>query len=171
MTEFGDGAAVDKVVRETVTERVVETTCPACGEKVVPTRGPGRPSRYCSAACRQEAWALRAAERKLGTKADRRPTVIRDVIDRHTERVIERAKPVTTYGVSTYGTSPTFDAADAPTNGRGWMMLLAVLEQQLADPASKVSTEYFHHKRLAAALDSAYRTLGNATPGGPEHLR
>lgn len=170
MTESGDSPSGEKVIRETVTERVVETTCPGCGATVRPAPGPGRPQRYCSAACRQRAWALREAERRLGTGRDRRPTVVRDVVDRHTERVIERTKPVTSYAVRV-GDAPTFDQNAAPANARGWMMLLATLEQQLADPGSQVSREHFHHRRLAAALDNAYRALGRATPGGLEHLR
>jgi hypothetical protein len=167
MTEFGDGSADDKLLRETVTERVVETTCPACGVTVVPTEGPGRPARYCSAACRQKAWALRTAERALGTKADRRPTVIRDVVDRHTERVIERKAPVTDWAVAVRSSS----TSSAPTDARGWVTLLTELAGQLADSNSVVAAQHFNHARIAQALQRAWDALDAAHPGGLGHAR
>jgi endogenous inhibitor of DNA gyrase (YacG/DUF329 family) len=162
MTESGEG---EKFVRETVTERIVETTCPACGATVKP-KGLGRPARYCSAACRQEAWALRTAEKKLGTENDRRPNVIRDVIDRHTERVTQR--PLAGYSVTTRRAPAT---EEPPTNARGWTELLGQLERQLRDPMSPVASAFFDHKRLFRALDHAAGVLGDVTPGGIDQLR
>lgn len=169
MTEVPEGGQPgDRVVRETVTERVMETVCPACGTTVVPS-GRGRPARYCSQACRQKAWALRAAERALGTAADRRPTVIRDVIDRHTERVIERKAAVTEWAVAVNRSSTP--GVPAPTDARGWVTLLTELAGQLADANSPVAAQHFNHARLEQALRRAYEALNAAHPGGLGHAR
>lgn len=145
-----------------VRERVVSRECAACGRSVV-YAGRGRPGRYCSAACRQRAWALRHAQQQLATGADPRPRVVREVVERTTERVVVRPAPVTSYAVP--GRAPT-----APVRARDWVAVLGELERQLGDPAHSLARQHWDHPRLYTALLHAVTALGQAHPGGLDQL-
>jgi hypothetical protein len=178
MTKRGNGAGDGAVganggdqadtVSETelARERVVSRECAGCGKPVV-YAGRGRPGRYCSAACRQRAWALRTAAGQLASGADPRPRVVREVVERTTERVVVRAAPVTTYAVpARVVAAPTA----APERARDWEAVLAELAGQLGDPAHPVAAQHWGHPRLYAALVRVVAALGQAHPGGLDQL-
>lgn len=149
---------VAAVRRERVVERVVERSCAGCSRTVI-YGGRGRRPRYCSAACRQRAWALRQAERALGTSADPRPAVVREVVERVVERTVEaRVRD------GAPATVPT------PTWVPGWEAQLEVLVVQLRDEAHPVAREHWRHARLLAALDQVLQALDAAHPGGLRQL-
>ena len=150
----------DVVVSTRVTERIVERECDACGTRFEPV-GRGRPPKYCSDPCRQRAWALREAARKLG-QDDPRPQVVREVVERAT--VVVRARPAPVTRLS----APTVLAE--PTTGRGWVELLGVLAAQLQDPGHVTANNHWHHPKLYDALVHAMAALGRAHPGGLEQL-
>jgi hypothetical protein len=155
----------DESTSERVRERVVSRECAACGQPVV-YAGRGRPGRYCSAACRQHGWALRKAEQQLTTGADPRPRVVREVVERTTERVVVRRAPVTSYAVPVRASA----APAAPVRPRDWVRLLGELEGQLGDPAHPLARQHWDHPRLYAALVRAVTALGQAHPGGLDAL-
>ena len=147
------------VVRgERATERLVERSCACCG-RTVTYAGRGRWPRYCGGACRQRAWALRAAERTLGTPADPRPEVVREVVEKVVERTVEAR-----VRVGGPASVPT------PTWVPGWEAQLAVLAAQLRDQAHPVAREHWRHARLLAALDQVLHALDAAHPGGLRQL-
>ena len=148
------------MVSTRVNEHVVERECEACGTKFAPV-GHGRPPKYCSDACRQRAWALREAARKLG-QGDPRPRVVREFVDRETVVVRALPAPVTRL------TAPT--ALAEPTTGRGWAELLGVLAAQLQDPQHVTANNHWHHPKLYDALVQAMASLGRAHPGGLDAL-
>jgi hypothetical protein len=145
-----------------VDERVVVRECAGCGREFRPARR-GRPARYCSAACRQRGWALRQAERALGTSTDRRPTVVREVVERVLQP--ERVAPVA-------GPAISDDAASrsVPQCAREWVQLLEQLAVQLGDESSPVAREHWHHRRLHDQLSRMHVLLAAAHPGGLERL-
>ena len=155
-----------------VGERVVERECVACGRAFRPARR-GRPAVYCSAACRQRRWALRQAEQALGTAADRRPEVVREVVERvlQPERIV--LVPSGPAELSPAPTPPLAGAAGAdgvPVRSRGWVQLLAELVAQLDDPSSPVAREHWDHLRLFDALAEALAAMDRAHPGGLDGL-
>lgn len=141
--------------------RVVSRDCEACGRPVT-YHGIGRRPRYCTAACRQRAWALRTAARTLTAGADPRPTVLREVVER--DRIVEIPAPPPPVPAPP-------PAAAVPSRGREWTELLDTLRTQLADDRSLVVREHWQHRRLYDALVLAVVDLGRAHPGGLERLR
>lgn len=137
-----------------VTERLVRRDCEACGEPIE-YAGRGRRPRFCSNACRQHAWALRAAEARREAGSTPRPQVVREVVERTTERPVKVLQP----------REPA-----RPHTAREWVELLEELTAQLADERHQVRREHWHHRRLFAALDRAVETLNEATPGGLDRL-
>jgi hypothetical protein len=144
------------VVSEQVHERVVERECEACGTRFEPP-GRGRPARYCSARCRQRAWALRHAAEQLEKGDDPRPQVVREIVDRET--VVVQAAPASVPAT-----------AIAPTRPRHWIGLLDELADQLADPGHAAAKEHWHHQKLYDSLVLAVAALGRAHPGGLDAL-
>jgi hypothetical protein len=143
-----------------VEERVLERECSACGKVFRPTRR-GRPAVYCSAGCRQRGWALRQAKQALGTAADRRPEVVREVVERvlQPERLVLVPVPAEPAG-----------ADEVPVRSRGWVQLLTQLVAQLDDPSSPVVREHWQHLRLFDALAAALAAVDRAHPGGLNEL-
>ncbi len=142
------GAGADGAV---LGERVIERDCPTCGRSVRAT-GKGRPAIYCSPGCRHLAWEMRRAEKVLGTPADTRPTVVREVV----ERVVLAAPD---------------PATAAATEARGWVRVLGHLSAQLAQPATPLAREHWQHRRLYRALIEALDHLDAAHPGGLDQLK
>lgn len=137
-----------------VTERLLSRDCEACGEPST-YAGRGRRPRFCSNACRQHAWALRAADARRAEGTDPRPAVVREVIERTTERpvtVLQRREPA------------------RPDSAREWADLLDTLTAQLSDEHHRVAREHWQHRRLFTALTRAADALVEATPGGLDHL-
>lgn len=130
-----------------ITEHLVARECGACGDPI-PYAGRGRPPRYCGAACRQHAWALRRAEQSLTTGADPRPDVVRET----RERRIEPAPPRT------------------PQSPREWADMVHALADQLADTSTDLHRQHWHHHRLYNALVRVTSALGTAHPGGLDEL-
>ena len=150
----GDQAPDTVSVSERVTgERVVSRECAACGTPVAYS-GRGRPGRYCSAACRQRGWALRTAAGQLAAGEDPRPRVVREVVERTTERLVVRAAA----------------PAAVPERARDWEAVLGELAGQLGDPARPLACNHWDHPRLYAALGRALTALGQAHPGGLDQL-
>lgn len=138
---------------EQVSERVIGRGCAGC-PKSVTYSGRGRPPRYCSPACRQRAWALRQAEQALGTPADPRPAVVREVVERVVVREVE---PRVAAAAASTGT---------PSRSRDWENALEVLAAQLDDADHPLAREHWRHGRLLVALDRVRRALDAAHPGG-----
>ncbi len=127
-------------------------------------RGTGRRGWYCSNTCRQRAWALRTAGEQLAAGQDPRPRVVREVVERVTERVQVRPVPIP-------GVTPPAPATSAvPTDARGWAALLGQLEQQLLDERSPIAGAHWNHRRVFEALVRASTALGRAHPGGLDQL-
>ncbi|MGH3784739.1 MAG: hypothetical protein ACRDR6_10880 [Pseudonocardiaceae bacterium] len=121
--------------------------------------GRGRRARYCSQVCRQRAWAPRTAERQLGTEADARPRVVREIVDR--ERIVIR------HDQTTAADRPRINppAPMALMRAREWVALLAELEQQLVTAKHPLARQHWDHPRLYAALVHTVTALGHAHPG------
>jgi hypothetical protein len=169
VTEHGEGPSTGERRTERVTERVVSRQCRGCGGAVI-YAGTGRRGMYCSARCRQRAWALRTAERQLNTGADPRPAVVRDVIERET--VVRIAPPTLTQTyLQAKDAADRAGAASVPATGRDWALLLARLTDQLVDDDHPVAREHWHHDRLHTALMTALAALDAAHPGGLARLR
>ncbi|MFC0431073.1 hypothetical protein [Kutzneria buriramensis] len=172
-TPESEPATTEDTVSERVTETVVARDCAGCGGPIT-YKGRGRRGQFCSARCRQKAWALRAAGEQLAAGEDPRPPVVREVVERTTERVIERVtvKPVPIAGYVSPSTPamPVPSAPAAPTDARGWIALLAELEQQLLDPQSPIASAHWNHRRLFDAVVRASAALGHAHPGGLDRL-
>ncbi|MEO7888464.1 MAG: hypothetical protein ABIW19_00505 [Vicinamibacterales bacterium] len=66
---------------------VVRQQCEGCGRTFVPS-GVGRPRKYCTDACRQRVWALRAAARMLQAGAGPWPTTVERVVEVERERLV-----------------------------------------------------------------------------------
>lgn len=159
----------EQTLRERVTERVVARECAGCGTQFE-YAGRGRRGLYCSPACRQRAWALRTAGEQLAA-GDPRPSVVREVVERTTERVVERVtvKPVPVAGLASPAT-PAPSVPAAPTDARGWVALLGQLEQQLLDERSPIAGAHWNHRKVFDALVRASTALGRAHPGGLDRL-
>ena len=128
--------------------------------------GRGRPATSCSAACRQRAWALRAAERQINAGADPRPTVVREVVERETVVRIEPPTITRAFLDAKEAADRAVAAPSVPATGRGWVLLLAGLTDQLVDSAHPVAREHWQHERLYTALMTALAALDGAHPGG-----
>lgn len=161
MTELGDR-------RQGVHERLVSRECAGCGATIT-YGGVGRWPRYCGAACRQRAWALRAAEKRLGTPGDPRPAVVREVVERET--VVRIGPPAFTQvyleAKEVAERAAAVAAPRVPNTGRDWALLLAELTDQLTDNAHPLAQEHWQHERLHTALAA----LDGAHPGGLNQLR
>lgn len=157
----------ETVGADQVVERPLARQCAACGGPIE-LRDTGRPPTYCSNACRQKAWALRAAERALGTPADTRPTVVREVVERATVGTQVRTR--TQYQYLTPARPPAAGADDVPNRAREWTEQLAALADQLRDPDSTLAREHWQHRRLYDGLVAAMAALGQAHPGGLDRL-
>jgi hypothetical protein len=161
MTTHADGAGEEVPIPGLegspvrVTERLAWRDCEACGQHIEYC-GRGRRPRFCSDACRQYAWALRAAEAKLGTTKDTRPGVVREVVERVTER------PVTV--------PPPPREPVQPETSRDWCTQLDQLATQLTDESHRMHREHWHHKRLYDALSRVVTALDRTHPGGLDHL-
>ena len=164
--EDGDQADAHETVTVTdrVRERLVSRECAGCGRELE-YGGRGRPPRFCSQTCRQRGWALRTAAQQLAGGADPRPEVVREVIERTTERTVVRQAPLTAYAASLAAARPA-----TPTRAREWVTTLEELTAQLADPAHALALLHYDHPRLYAALLRAVTALGKAHPGGIDQL-
>lgn len=123
-------------------ERLVSIECAHCGA-VTAYRGSGRRPRYCSPTCRTRAWELRRATTRL-ERDDPRPTVVREVVERHTER--------------------TVSVLTRPRSVEDWVRLLGQLEHQVrTNPLSLVHSDHELHD-LAHAVDALYGAFVGDTP-------
>lgn len=136
----GDGPGWSRGWPHEREERVVlrECACPGCSASFTPT--PRSPAHlYCSASCRQKAYALRRARVAIDAGEAEPPTVLR-------ETVCEVVPPGATV--------------------RDWLHLLGVLTNALEDPATKLAREHWHHAKLLGGLQRAAAALDLAHPGG-----
>ena len=132
---------------------VVQQQCERCGATFTPSRV-GRPRKYCSAACRQRAWALRTAARTLRAGPDLRPMVVERVVE------VERLVPV----------ESTAPHRAVPVDVAGWLDLLVRLREQLQDDRGALAREHWKHRSLYEALVLDVTALGKAHPGGLDVL-
>jgi hypothetical protein len=160
-------SVTENATGEQVATRPVARQCATCGGPIQ-LRDTGRPPTYCSNACRQKAWALRGAERALGTPADTRPAVVHEILERTTVRTVARTRTV--YALYSTTPSPASAAPHAergvPGRARDWIEQLAALTAQLRDPASPLARDHFDHRRLYTALEEAFAAVVDAHPGG-----
>ncbi|MEO6083107.1 MAG: hypothetical protein ABIQ18_08370 [Umezawaea sp.] len=135
---------------------VVQQQCEGCGATFTPS-GTGRPRRYCAAACRQRAWALRTAARTLQAGQDPRPTVVERVVEVERERLVSVEPPAPPRSV-------------VPVDVGGWLDMLARLRAQLQDDRGPLAREHWKHRYLYDALVLDVTALGKAHPGGLDAL-
>lgn len=144
---------VQQLSQDPADERLVSRTCGWCGGTIAYS-GRGRRPTYCRKACRNRAWEVRSAERRLGRDlasgaASSEP--VREVVSRP-------PKPLP---------APAPAAPRTPTRVADWVKLLALLDEQLH---GELGRKYWDHGRLSSALLAPLRTLDEATPGGLEAL-
>lgn len=173
MTEHGEGpSSTGERITKRVIERVLSRQCRGCGGPII-YAGTGRRGVYCSASCRQRAWALRTARRNLAAGADPRPEVVREVIERET--VVRIAPPPLTQAYLQARDAAEHAAAtgapQTPASGRDWTAMLGQLTEQLVDEHHPVAREHWQHERLHTALMTALDALDRAHPGGLDRLR
>ncbi|MFD8562967.1 hypothetical protein ACFV1N_37315 [Streptosporangium canum] len=144
-----------QVVARHVRQRVESRTCPWCSAKV-PYTGRGRPAEYCSKACRNRAWEVRSAERRLqrDIAAGLRQLPMREVIR---ETVTE------THVVTVQG------PPREPATAWEWLEQLAELAEQLR--AGDLGRQHWQHAKLYGVLVDVVVALGDAYPGGLERLQ
>lgn len=135
--------------------RLLRRTCAFCGSWI-DYSGAGRYPTYCSKSCRNRAWEVRSAERRLGrTLTAGAGTVattgepVREVVTR-----VVREHP---RGVRT------------PTAAAEWTRHLEELARQLR--AEQLGREHWNHGRLFAAVTEVLAALDEAHPGGLDNLR
>ncbi|GGL56668.1 hypothetical protein [Planomonospora parontospora] len=144
-------------------------TCAWCRE-MVPYSGRGRPAVYCSKACRNRAWEVRSAERRLQRdiaagvlRTEPVRELIRETVT-ETRTVTVRPKPPAPPKPAKPSPEP-----GVPTSARAWIALLEALGEQLRD--GELGRQHWHHARLYNALVEAVVDLGDAYPGGLDYLR
>jgi len=168
MTESEEEAARqgERMSRQ-VAERVLGRECVGCGDPVTYS-GKGRPPRYCSAKCRQRTWALRTAEAQLASRADPRPQVVRELVERVTVVRIAPSPLQRTYiDAKTAAEAATAAASPrVPDTGRDWTDLLELLADQLSNERHPMAREHWRHAALYRALRTAADALDRAHPGG-----
>ncbi|MFD2471177.1 hypothetical protein [Amycolatopsis silviterrae] len=120
-------------------ERLLSAECRCCGA-AVEVAGTGRRPRYCSAACRQKAWALRKAAEQLGQDPPG-PAVVREVVARERTRTVREVR--------------------APRHVAEWIDHLHALHLQLLAAEARGRTgEWVLHQDLAAMLSVTLAALG-----------
>jgi len=124
--------------------RIERRTCAWCGEWMTYS-GHGPMRTYCSKSCKNRAWELRSAERRLGRdlaagRAD--PGPVREVV-----------RP------------PAPTAVKVPTRIADWTKLLGELQQQLGE-GGPLRARHWDHQRLSDSLWDSIEALNQATPGG-----
>lgn len=121
-------------------ERVLQAPCQWCGRAVrqPPT---GRRLRYCGRSCRQRAYEVRTAQRRLQADVEA-GTVRAEPAERVVERVVQPRYPKT---------------------AAGWEHALEELAQQLSD--GRLAP--WHADRVARALSRAATAARSAASGGP----
>jgi len=154
----------ERLVTTRVTERVVGRDCEHCGTWV-DYSGTGRPPRYCSKNCRNRASELRTAEARIGRQlaaGQLRTEPVREVIERTTERVIERTR-------TRYAALPAA-AQPAPATAREWAAQLHQLAADLRAPGP-LQRRHFDHRHLHHALADVLAALNDVHPGGLADLQ
>lgn len=126
--------------------------CAGCGEGFQPRRR-GRPGRYCRAACRQRAWALRQAEAELLADGIELPAAAGKASAAAAGKASAAAGP-----------------AAVPPRAREWVELLGALEAQLLDQDSALARRPWEHVQIYDALGRALAALAACTPGGLDWL-
>ncbi|MEU6721562.1 hypothetical protein ABZ897_59850 [Nonomuraea sp. NPDC046802] len=140
-----------------VRDRLQGRTCAWCATYITYS-GRGRPPSYCSKSCRNRAWEVRTAERRLQrdiVAAAVRAEPVREV---HTETVTRTRTRV-----------QTRLERRPPSTARGWAEHLAVLTEQLRADGT-LAPRHWEHRRLYHALTEALVALGEAHPGGLNEL-
>ena len=138
-------------------ERLVSRTCGWCGELMV-YGGRGRRPKYCSKSCKNRAWEVRSAERRLerdlaAGAASAEP--VREVVSRPPKPEPKPPAP------------PRPAAPRAPVRIADWVKLLAVLEEQLG---GELGPKYWDHPKLLRSLNAVLSALDEAHPGGLDAL-
>lgn len=135
-------------------ERLRERDCAWCG-RMVSYGGVGRPPVYCGKSCRNRAWEVRSAQRRLG-----RDIAAGLVLTAPRREVVERTVEVE----RVVAAGPVF-----PQQARDWQPMLGELARQLRE--EPVGREFWAHRRLYDGLTAAVVALDRATPGGVGRLR
>jgi hypothetical protein len=131
---------VSTVAGMTVTERPVQSPCQWCGQPVVQPPA-GRLLRYCDRSCRQRAYEVRAARRRLGEDVDAGVVRLQPA-----ERIVERVV-----------------RARYPGTPAGWVAALAELRAQLSD--GRLAP--WHAQRLQREITAVDEQLRAIAAGWP----
>lgn len=163
-----------RLIAERVTVRPVGRECEWCGTWV-PYSGRGRPAAYCSKTCRNRASELRTIEARLGRQlaaGTLRSRPVREVVERTTERVIERRAVVRQEPPAAPPAAPddamavlAGDAFTVPTTAREWSHVLEALAAALEQPGP-LRARHFDHRHIHRGLMRALYALDRAHPGG-----
>ncbi|MEV3986906.1 hypothetical protein [Nonomuraea sp. NPDC049758] len=146
-----------EVERVEIRDRLQGRTCAWCAT-YISYSGRGRPPRYCSKSCRNRAWEVRTAERRL---------------QRDIATAAVRAEPVRE--VHTQTTVRTRTRVEIrverrpPATAQDWVKHLAALTDQLRAGGS-LAPQHWHHNKLYNALMKALMAVGEAHPGGLDRL-
>ncbi|MEV3927029.1 hypothetical protein [Actinomadura coerulea] len=175
-TEDARRGGGERVIAERVTVRPVGRDCGWCGAWV-PYSGRGRPRAYCSKSCRNRASELRTIEARLGRQlavGALRSRPVREVVERTTERVIERrAVPRAEVSAAAAELSEMAvlagDAIVIPATARQWSEVLELLTEALQQPGP-LRAKHFDHRHIYTGLARALGALDDAHPGGIDAL-
>ncbi|MDP9848138.1 hypothetical protein [Streptosporangium lutulentum] len=153
----------DVPVEVHVYEQLLGRSCGWCRQHVSYS-GRGRPASYCSKSCRNRAWEVRSAEarlqRDIATGAVRTGPV-REVI---------RETVVQTRLVPEPAAQPRVETTTVvPATANAWRVHLDELTRQLRE--GELGRQHWHHEKLYRALIDVVAALGEAYPGGIEHLQ
>lgn len=162
-----------RLIAERVTVRPVGRECDWCGTWV-PYSGRGRPAAYCSKSCRNRASELRTIEARLGRQLATgalRSRPVREVVERTTERVIERRGAVGQEPPAAALAGPDAmavlagDALAVPTTAREWNRVLEALAAGLEQPGP-LRARHYDHRHIHRGLMRVLYALDQAHPGG-----
>ncbi|RVX39148.1 hypothetical protein EDD27_1495 [Nonomuraea polychroma] len=140
-----------------VRDRLQGRTCAWCAT-YIPYSGRGRPPSYCSRSCRNRAWEVRTAERRL---------------QRDIAAAAMRAEPVREVRTETITRTRTRVQTRLerrpPSTAKDWVEHLAALTGQLRKDGT-LAPRHWDHRKLYHALMEALVVLGDAHPGGLDEL-
>ncbi|WP_431914464.1 hypothetical protein [Nonomuraea jabiensis] len=150
---------INEVDSVEVRDRLQGRTCAWCAT-YIPYSGRGRPPNYCSNSCRNRAWEVRTAERRL---------------QRDIAAAAVRAEPVREVRTETITRTRTRVQTrlerQPPSTAHDWVEHLAALTDQLRKDGGTLAPRPWDHSKLYKALMEALVMLGQAHPGGLDELQ
>jgi hypothetical protein len=130
-------------------------TCAWCG-RYVPYSGRGRPPAYCSKSCRNRAWEVRTAERRLHRDIAAGAAAAGPV-----REVIRETRVIT-------APAERAESRGAPTTAHQWIPHLEECARQVRE--GELGRQHWYHVNLYDALTGVLAELAEMHPGGLKHL-